>query len=458
MADRTRRRELLRLGIPEFSPPPAVESALDWIFFIVGGAGAVWLAFLLAEQSFVLGWWGIALAIVFWGALAYLALPRLHRILTRIYVPDYFIGRARTSDGLLGDPVNLALLGSEAAVHEAMTRAGWTRADDLSLSTGWRIVSSTLLRRSYLEAPVSPLLLFGRKQDFAYQQEVDGSPGKRHHVRFWRCPSGWLLPGGRRVEWLAAGTYDRRVGFSLFTLQVTHKIDANTDAERDHIVSTVRSASPSVGLDIIPDFSSGYHARNGGGDAIVTDGDLPILDVGSLAGPDTDDPGAVTDSRDRRPAPTIVGAVLLALGGLSTLVDAVVTVASWDAVVADVVGAPTAQAGNADLVVAEAVVGALLGASVAFGAIQLLVAWSVFRGSNTARLIAMTATALGLLLEILSLQLGGPRITVTTSLVPVASGILLLLALSSERALVYARRDRKAPKRIASRPGGVARF
>lgn len=43
--------------------------------------------------------------------LAYPALPRLHRILTRIYVPDYFIGRTRTSDGLLGDPVNLALLG-----------------------------------------------------------------------------------------------------------------------------------------------------------------------------------------------------------------------------------------------------------------------------------------------------------------------------------------------------------
>lgn len=39
---------------------------------------------------------------------------------------------------------------------------------------------------------------FGRQQDFAYQQEVDGSPEKRHHVRFWRCPDGWLLPGGRR--------------------------------------------------------------------------------------------------------------------------------------------------------------------------------------------------------------------------------------------------------------------
>ena len=42
------------------------------------------------------------LLIVFWVLLTYLLLPRLHRILTRLYVPGYFIGRARTSDGLLG--------------------------------------------------------------------------------------------------------------------------------------------------------------------------------------------------------------------------------------------------------------------------------------------------------------------------------------------------------------------
>ena len=56
---------------------------------------------------------------MFWVVFSYLLLPRLHRILTRLYVPGYFIGRARTSDGLLGDPVNLALLGREAQIHQA---------------------------------------------------------------------------------------------------------------------------------------------------------------------------------------------------------------------------------------------------------------------------------------------------------------------------------------------------
>ena len=59
-----RRSPLARLNLPEFTPPPAVDSALDWFFFIVGGAGTVWLAALLVEQSFSWGWWGLTLIVV----------------------------------------------------------------------------------------------------------------------------------------------------------------------------------------------------------------------------------------------------------------------------------------------------------------------------------------------------------------------------------------------------------
>lgn len=256
----------------------SIGRLLDGFFFVFAGLAAVWLAYLSFTQTFTLGWGGVVMAVVFWGLLAYLVLPRLHRILTAIYVPDYFMGRTRTSDGLLGDPVNLAYQGERAQVEAVMAAAGWIPADPVGFASSWRIVASTLTRRSYPTAPVSPLFLFGRMQDLAYQQEVAGSPAQRHHVRLWRCPDGWLLPGGRRVDWLAAGTFDRAVGLSLFTLQVTHRIDADTDIERDHIVDTVRNL-PGVTVDVIRDFSTGYHSRNGGGDSITTDGDLPILDV-----------------------------------------------------------------------------------------------------------------------------------------------------------------------------------
>jgi len=426
---------------------PSTETAVDWIFFVLGGASAVWLAWVLLRESFSFGWWQIAFVVGFWVLLAYLVLPRLHRILTRIYVPDYFIGRARTSDGLLGDPVNLALLGTEAQVHAAMLAAGWIRADDLALSTGVKIVRTTILRRSYLEAPVSPLLLFGRKQDFAYQQEVDGSPGKRHHVRFWRCPEGWRLPGGHGTDWLAAGTYDRSVGFSLFTLQITHKIAADTDVERDHIVSTL-DANSAVKVSRIEGFSAGYHARNGGGDTIQTDGDLPVLDLrGVPAAASAVD--AVTDSRDRRPAPIIVGAALVALSGLATVAAGVTQLVNSGA------EASTVEAALQSLT--HIAIAVIAGVSLAIGLASILVAWRVFLGKPRARLLAMIFSVLTVIAQIIEAETGDPK-TLVANLPSVALSVLVLLALSSERALTYVHRITKTPKRIAGMPGDVAQF
>lgn len=176
----------------------------------------------------------LVLFLLLWLFTAYYALPRIHRLLTKMYVPDYFTGRVRTTDGLLGDPVNLALNGTKPNILAAMEAAGWTRADELSSKSSLRIVTCTIRRKSYPQAPVSSLYLFNKKQDFAYQQEVAGSPSKRHHIRFWKVPEGWILPGGYKIDWLAAATYDKSVGLSLFTLQITHKIAEETDIERDY--------------------------------------------------------------------------------------------------------------------------------------------------------------------------------------------------------------------------------
>jgi len=170
---------------------------LDGVAFVLAGGAATWLALLILTEGLALDWRALLL-IPFWAIVAYLALPRVHRVLTYLYLPNYFIGRSRTSDGLLGDPVNLAVRGDEGQVHAVMKRSGWVRADEVTLASSSRIVTTTLRRVSYPEAPVSPLHLFQRAQDFAYQQEVAGSPSQRHHVRFWRCPPGWLLPGGTR--------------------------------------------------------------------------------------------------------------------------------------------------------------------------------------------------------------------------------------------------------------------
>lgn len=471
----------------------SIGVALDWFFFVFAGVSALWLAYLSFTESFRVGWWGLLVAIAFWVLLAYLVLPRIHRILTTIYVPGYFIGRTRTSDGLLGDPVNLAFMGEEAAIHEALQRAGWTLADPVTLRSSIRIVTSTLTRRSYHQAPVSPLFLFGRMQDFAYQQEVDGNPAQRHHVRFWRCPDDWPLPGGRRVEWLAAGTFDSSVGLSLFTLQVTHRIDADTDVERDHIVSSLLAADPGIRVEVIEDFSTSYHSRNGGGDSIRTDGDLPILDlrpaeVAAAAAPpdaDTIDAGlpdsgvrdvaavaaatAIEQRQDpprkraafeppaslfaplngdpgmHRPTTITAGTLLLLLRVLAGILLIVGLWLEWP----DVMDSADLVLGDDTLTAQEEqfalwIVIALMGVSLV---VQLSVVLSLWWGRNWARLTVMGFAVISISTAFTTWFLREQEITLRTSLLAVGLDVLILLALSSRSAAAYSRRRERRRSR-----------
>lgn len=403
---------------------PAKGSPLDTALFVFSGLAAIWLAALLFQESFQWNhWW---FTIIFWAVLAYLVLPRLHRILSKIYLPDYFIGRARTSDGLLGDPINVTLLGSEAAVHTAMLRAGWTRADEIDATSTRRIIVSTVTRRSYDEAPVSPLFVFGRQQDFAYQQEVNGNPGKRHHIRFWRCPPEWVLPGGTDVDWLAAGTYDKSVGFSLFTLQITHKIETDIDEERDYVVDSLTSSEPGATVRVLQNFSTGYHSRNGGGDNIQTDGHLPVIDLRTVDVGTPSEAQTPTDSRDRRPAPTTFGASMVFLRGLTALVLAA---SLWS-------GDLTVVAGQE----VDEYVPILAGIVGAFALLEVILAWLLLRGSNRARIAAMLLSVAGIITAATDVVNGGPGINFSTNLIGLGLDILLIIALTSERSRTYAHR------------------
>ncbi|WP_246846264.1 LssY C-terminal domain-containing protein [Humibacter ginsenosidimutans] len=391
---------------------------IDYAYFLLATLAAIWLAWLLASESLSWGWWLILFFVLFWGLLAYLVLPRLHSILTRIYVPNYFIGRARTSDGLLGDPINLAVLGSQSQLMTAMADAAWTRADPVTARSSWRIVTATLLRRSYDEAPVSPLLLFGRQQDLAYQQEVKGNPAKRHHVRFWKCPDDWRLPGGERADWLGAATFDRSVGFSLFTLQITHKIDANTDIERDHVVHSVTRSDASAAVSVIKDFSTGYHSRNGGGDSIVTDGDLPVVDLRTTAaGPEFERTvDVVKAAADRRPLSITLGAALLALRAVAGAVFVVGTALHWGAFVRSL----TVEIDGVPRSVIDDIVSSVAVTTVVVIAVGLLVQAAlitlIYRGSNWARIVSMTLSAIAVIAAAVDFFNGGTQVNLRANL------------------------------------------
>ena len=432
-------------GVRDPGPDPGAAATLvDQIFFAFSGAAAIWFAVLLFRESLELGHMEtrplgtFAFLVVFWAALAYLVLPRVYRILTQIMIPNYFMGRTRTNAGLFGDAVNLAFLGNEEQLRGALKRAGWKLADPVTVGTSWQIVSSTLLHRSYSHAPVSPLLLFDRQQDFAYEQEMHGNPRQRHHARFWRCPRGWMLPGGIAVDWLGAASFDRAVGLSLFTLQITHRVGENIDDEREYLVSSVQRSSPGVSVNVIRNFSTGYHSRNGGGDSIATDGDLPVVDLSRVPQTpltQTQEGERQEQRRNRRPPPIIFGAVLVLLRGAAALTVAAPFLARFsDAVwVTELLG--TQNRGLADLGSAYAPASVTLAV---FACVEAVLAVLIFRGSNIARLTAMSLSAAAIVLQVTAV-LAGPADTLGSNIFGYSFDILLILALSSTRARVYSR-------------------
>ena len=315
------------------------------------------------------------------------------------------------------------------------TTAGWIRADDLDFRAGRRIALSVAGRRSYPEAPVSPLHLFDRQQDFAYQQEVEGNPARRHHVRFWRCPEGWLLPGGFAADWLAAATFDKKVGLSLFTLQITHKIEENTDVERDFLVQSITGAVPEVDVEVIENFSSGYHARNGGGDRIRTDGDLPILDLRRVPTTPDEQPAAPTDSRDRRPASTTTGSAIALLRALAYVVIAALALASAD-------GTGVLEDTWVDHDELEVFAYSVAAVGVVAAVFDGVLALTVYRGSNWARLFLMGACTITAVTAFAATVGRDGRPVGYASLPTLSASILVLLALSSRSARQYATRTR----------------
>lgn len=84
--------------------------------------------------------------------------------------------------GIAADPVNVALVGTKAEITNAFRAAGWVADDSLSRAREFAIARSVLFNRPDFTAPVSPLFLFGRRQDLAYEQEIGPSARRRHHA------------------------------------------------------------------------------------------------------------------------------------------------------------------------------------------------------------------------------------------------------------------------------------
>jgi hypothetical protein len=225
----------------------------------------------------------LGLVLLAYLALAYLLMPGLWRRYVRRHPSlEDLPGITRTANGIPGDPLNVALTGTKAQVMRIMVAARWYPADPLTLRSCLEIAEATVLKRPYDAAPVSNLYLFGRKEDLAFEQPVGGNPRERHHVRYWRTERADV--DGRPI-WIGSAVFDRRVGLSRTTGQITHVTAADIDAERDFLFSDLRKTGGLAEVYAENGFHKTLKGKNGGGDPWFTDGRLLVGVIGLTRGP-----------------------------------------------------------------------------------------------------------------------------------------------------------------------------
>jgi hypothetical protein len=182
----------------------------------------------------------------------------------------------RVSDphGDPGDRVNFAIVGTEDQVKDALTTAGWVIVDKDVRDTVLKGAIATFSKQAYLTMPMSPLQLFGRNQDYGFAHaEPIAVVTQRHHFRLWKSPND---VDGTTI-WVGAGTHD--IGFDRDQRNngLTHKIDPDTDKERDYIVETLKQTGAVVKMDYISPKDTITKAKTAHGEEFFSDGRIVIV-------------------------------------------------------------------------------------------------------------------------------------------------------------------------------------
>jgi hypothetical protein len=169
------------------------------------GIFSIWLiVFVVFETADRRLPWILALGITY-GFAAYIILPRAIRwglkILQRKRVPSYTI----TGDGLPGDPVNVALVGTLQQLRSAFASLGWSEADRLGLASSWGMIRAFIFNSPYPTARYP-----SRAGPLLARPLRSGSGSIR---RFWQLRMGdtaflgrpWLAgPAGARLRLIRA--------------------------------------------------------------------------------------------------------------------------------------------------------------------------------------------------------------------------------------------------------------
>ncbi len=187
---------------------------------------------------------------------------------------DQIPARVTDADGNPGDRVNFLIIGSEDQVRQALKDAGWVIVNRSAKDAIIQAAIAVFSRQAYTQLPMSELFLFERPQDFGY---AHADPlrvvAARHHFRLWKAP--FQIDG--RTLWVGAGTHDIGFDRDQRTGGITHKIDPDTDLEREFIGQSLEATGLTVGKYYLTPSNPLKEAKTAHGETFYSDGRTLVI-------------------------------------------------------------------------------------------------------------------------------------------------------------------------------------
>ncbi|MCC6394470.1 MAG: LssY C-terminal domain-containing protein [Bryobacterales bacterium] len=170
------------------------------------------------------------------------------------------------------DITNLMFLGTREQIEAAFQAAGWTLALNTNRDSGFETFRALVEDRGYKEAPMSSLLLDGRKSDMNWEKQYD-TFARRHHLRIFSRPAGY---NGVPV-WVASSTHDNGISFSQQDRTFIHRVISRIDDERDKVVSDLTYTGKVQAVYYVDRPAVPKQLSNATGDSLATDGRMAVI-------------------------------------------------------------------------------------------------------------------------------------------------------------------------------------
>ncbi len=176
------------------------------------------------------------------------------------------------SETLIGNPQEplgfVFLAKNDDVLVQGFEKAGWYMADRVSPGSVTKIAQAALLRRQYLNAPMTPSFWNVAVNDFGFEKPTQANNvDERHHIRIWKTN----LMQGEFPVYVGTASLDTAIKWL-----VTHRINPDIDTEKNFVKESLQSANV-IGAVQEGQFVDPVLGQNFSNDAFFTNGTLYVI-------------------------------------------------------------------------------------------------------------------------------------------------------------------------------------